>query len=97
MDDDVVPEDVHCVDEVVDEVIVDNVDEQIIENIDNQIIDLDKNHLNHFEKSNLFETEALLSGSDSGDESDSDSISTSLDDFVVNDEEDDTNIPLQIY
>ncbi|KAL0235424.1 hypothetical protein GEMRC1_002006 [Eukaryota sp. GEM-RC1] len=90
MDDVVVPEDVHCVDEVVDEVIVDNVDEQIIENNDNQIIDLDKNHL---DKSNLFETEALLSGSDSGDESDSDTISTSLDDFVVNDEEDETNIP----
>ncbi|KAL0238524.1 hypothetical protein GEMRC1_012997 [Eukaryota sp. GEM-RC1] len=89
MDDAVVPEDVHCVDEVVDEVVVDNVDEQIIENNDNQIIDLDKNHL---DKSNLFETEALLSGSDSGDESDSDTISTSLDDFVVNDEEDETNI-----
>ncbi|KAL0244600.1 hypothetical protein GEMRC1_008682 [Eukaryota sp. GEM-RC1] len=86
MDDVVVPEDVHCVDEVVDEVIVDNVDEQII--------DLDKNHV---DKSNLFETEALLSGPDSGDESDSDTISTSLDDFVVNDEleEDETNIPLK--
>ncbi|KAL0244327.1 hypothetical protein GEMRC1_008411 [Eukaryota sp. GEM-RC1] len=90
MDDVVVPEIVHCVDEVVDEVIVDNVDEKIIQNNDNQIIDLDKNNL---DKSNLFETEALLSGSDSGDESDSDTISTSLDDFVVNDEEDETNIP----
>ncbi|KAL0229410.1 hypothetical protein GEMRC1_014027 [Eukaryota sp. GEM-RC1] len=90
MNDVVVPEDVHCVDEVVDEGIVDNVDEQIIENNDNQIIDLDKNH---FEKSNLFETEAVLSGSDSGDESDSDTVSTSLDDFVINDEEDETNIP----
>ncbi|KAL0249562.1 hypothetical protein GEMRC1_004792 [Eukaryota sp. GEM-RC1] len=86
MDDVVVPEIVHGVDEVVD----DNVDEKIIENNDNQIIDLDKNHL---DKSHLFETEALLSGSDSGDESDSDTISTSLDDFVVNDEEDETDIP----
>ncbi|KAL0231092.1 hypothetical protein GEMRC1_010497 [Eukaryota sp. GEM-RC1] len=42
MDDVVVPEDVHCVDEVVDEVIVDNVDKQIIENYDNQIIDFEK-------------------------------------------------------
>ncbi|KAL0229149.1 hypothetical protein GEMRC1_013769 [Eukaryota sp. GEM-RC1] len=67
----------------------------IVDNVDEKIIDLEKNRLNHFEKSNLFETEAVLSGSDSGDESDNDTISTSLDDFVVNDEleEDETNIP----
>ncbi|KAL0232963.1 hypothetical protein GEMRC1_011710 [Eukaryota sp. GEM-RC1] len=91
MDDVVVPEIVHCVDEVVDEVIVDNVDDEIIENNDDQIIDLQRNRLYHFEKSILLETEAVLSGPDSGDESDNDTISTSLDDFVVN-EEDETNI-----
>ncbi|KAL0233288.1 hypothetical protein GEMRC1_012033 [Eukaryota sp. GEM-RC1] len=42
MDDVVVPEIVHGVDEIVDEVIVDNVDEQIIENNDHQIVDLEK-------------------------------------------------------